>query len=258
MRILLAPLAALCLASPLAASAQTGLLNDTGTMWSGDASSGNANDCDATHPAAQDCHYGRDKAAADGNLTKIGGGSAGFDFTKVCNSGEWAGQGACPADPALGSGANEWACTHDNVTGLIWEVKVDDATHLRHQHHTYSWFMTASPDSNPGTANGGSCHVSGRCDTEKFVHDVNAAGLCSATDWRMPTIKELEGIADLGRHTPAIDTSYFPNTPSSEVWSGSPVAGNPYSAWYVGFGNGNAGYGNRNGGYRVRLVRGGQ
>ena len=108
------------------------------------------------------------------------------------------------------------------------------------------------------SASGGSCETTGHCDTEKYVQDVNAAALCGATDWRMPTIKELEGIVDMGRSNPAIDPVFFPNTLFSVVWSGSPRAGSPSSAWGVDFSKGVASYGNRNSGYHVRLVRGGQ
>lgn len=62
--IALAPWLALVLCTAPAAQAQTGLLNDTGITGSGGATSGNASTCDANHPAGQDCHYGRDKAAA--------------------------------------------------------------------------------------------------------------------------------------------------------------------------------------------------
>ena len=174
------PLAALLLlatfsASPWAQPVTPQPLNDTGITWSGNATSGNATTCDASHPAGQDCHYGRDKAAAGGMLTKTGGSTLnngianGFDYTKVCNSGELAGQGTCPADPALGAGPDEWACTKDNVTGLIWEVKTTSG--LRNQNHTYTWFNTNSPDGNPGTSSGAnaSCETPGRCDTEKYV-----------------------------------------------------------------------------------------
>ena len=256
------PLAALVLLVPLSIGAQTRPLNDTGITWSGHATSGNAATCDASHPAGQDCHYGRDKAAAVGALTKTGhsapdvdpihGIPNGFDFTKISNSGV-----ALPHSATLGTGSNDWACTRDNVTGLIWEVKTISG--LRSKDHTYTWFNSLSPDSDHGTASGGTCETTGRCDTEKYTQDVNAAALCGATDWRMPTVKELEGIADMGRSSsPAIDPVFFPNTPSSVVWSGSPLAGVTNSAWNVNFGNGGANYGNRYDGSPVRLVRGGQ
>ena len=269
------PLAALLLlatfsASPWAQPVTPQPLNDTGITWSGHATGGNATTCDASHPAGQDCHYGRDKAAAGGMLTKTGGSTLnngianGFDYTKVCNSGELAGQGTCPADPALGAGPDEWACTKDNVTGLIWEVKTTSG--LRNQNHTYTWFNTNSPDGNPGTSSGAnaSCETPGRCDTEKYVADVNAsnsgAGLCGAADWRMPTVRELRSIADLGRTSlAAIDPTFFPNTPPSNVWSGSPYAGSSGNAWAVYFNGGYANGGSsRSDNGHVRLVRAGQ
>ena len=243
--------ALLLAALPWASHAQTATrpLNDTGITWSGHATSGNASSCAASPPAGQDCHYGRDAAAAAGQLVKKGGGGAGFDFTKISNSGA-----ELPASAALGSGANDWACTQDNVTGLVWEVKTTSG--LRSQNHTYTWFNTLSPDGNKGTENGGYCATGGRCDTEKFVADVNAAGLCGASDWRMPTVKELENIADLGRSAPAIDPAYFPNTPVAYMWSGSTYAGSYSRPWAVHFHSGNALQVGSSTGSRVRLVRG--
>lgn len=255
--------------------AQTRPLNDTGITFSGNATSGNSASCLATDPLGQDCSYGRDAAARAGSLTKVGGSSLsatgvtnGFDFTKVCNSGQTAGSGTCPANPTTpGYGTDEWGCTKDNVTGLLWEVKT--TTGLRSMSHSYTWYMTGSPDGNNGTASGGSCATAGRCDTEKFVADVNSAAsnptaLCGYRDWRMPTVKELEGISDIGRFNPAIDPTYFPDTPGSSFWwSGSPSADPPpfsgmYS-WGVDHPSGNATTVNRRAiPPKVRLVRSGQ
>ena len=111
---------------------------------------------------------------------------------------------------------------------------------------------------NAGTASGTSyCKTKGRCDSEKYVADVKATALCGFSDWRMPTRKELQGIAHLGRTDPSIDPTYFPNTPSSFFWSGSPYSGYPNSAWSVKFGGGNVGYLYSSDGNLVRLVRGG-
>jgi hypothetical protein len=213
-------------------------LNDTGIDFCGDATSGNNKPCLGTEPAGQDAHYGRDKAA----------GGKGFDFTALDASGN-------PTTPS--SGTNPHPCVRDNVTGLTWEVKTADGG-LHDQNWTYTWFMTGSPDGNNGTASGGNCGgtVVAGCDTEKFVAAVNAAGWCGYTDWRMATVKELEGIADLGRVSPAIDPTFFPNTPSSYFWSGSPCAGATDNAWSVYFYVGDAhGYG-RYSAFYSRLVRG--
>lgn len=254
--------AAACLAVPFASHAQTQPLNDTGITWSGDALDGNATTCEAgtnpDHPEGQDCQYGRDQAARDGELIKIGastpnnGVENGFDYTKISNTGN-----DLPASAQLDSGPDDWACTRDNVTGLIWEVKTDDGG-LRSQNHTYTWYDSNSPDGNPGEEAGGSCHASGRCDTEKFIEDVNAQGLCGHSDWRLPSRKELLSIVDSGRYDPSIDPDYFPNTPSSYFWSASPYANNSNSAWDVRFNYGDSGSNNRSYGRRVRAVRGGQ
>ncbi len=281
MRFLIPSLTAMLLAGLPPAQAQTRPLNDTGITWSSGATSGNATTCNASDPAGQDCGQGRDRAAADGTLTKVGASAPnssitnGFDFTKVCNSGELAGQGTCPADPVLGPGNDEWACSKDNVTGLVWEIKVNDPGHLRHVGHTYYWYSTDATTNggSPGTSGAGSSTSSGaacfgsaanRCDTEKFVQDVNVAGLCGATTgWRMPSIKELHGIADLGRDSPTIDPVFFPNTvppvsnPPRSYWSGTSYAGGSDNAWVVDFHNGYAGNNGREFGLLVRLVRSG-
>lgn len=227
----------------LPALAQTRPLNDTGITWSGHATSGNATICDPAHPAGQDCHYGRDKEA----------GGKGFSFTALNSSGQ-------PTTP--GSGATSHPCVRDNVTGLIWEVKTDDGG-LHDKDWTYTWYKTNSPDGNNGMPSGtANCKTVGRCDTEKFVQDVNAAGWCGYSDWRMPTRLELQGIVDYGRFNPSIDRTYFPNTLDSTFWSANQGSRYEmfewiYLAWLVDFG-----YGIQHNDYRiyangVRLVRGG-
>lgn len=246
-------------------------LNDTGVSLSGADNSVNASTCDSTHPSAQDCHHGRDAGALSGQLSKVGASAStsnGFDYTKVCNSGELAGQGTCPSDPILGNGTNDWACTRDNVTGLIWEVKTTSG--LRDADYLYTWFNPHSPDGDPGAENPSisDCHTAVRCDTTKFVEEVNAAGLCGARDWRLPTVQELGGLVDMGQQhvtEPAIDPVYFPHTPVMPFWSSTPFAnaalgGGVPSAWFVDFGPDCGGdcFTDRVLPMSVRLVRSGQ
>jgi hypothetical protein len=258
----------------LALPASALALNDTGITWSGDATSGNAGTCDPGDPAGQDCRYGADAAANAGVLYKKGGGNGGFDFTKVCNSGELAGEGSCPANDdasmaSIGSGPNQWGCTKDNVTGLIWEVKTDDGG-LRDKDWKYTWYDSDSPDGETGTLGsntscGGTLSAySDQCNTEHYVAAVNAANICGETtenDWRMPTIKELEGIADLGRtnpgiDNPTIDSKYFPNT-DFVFWSGSPYVKAGDSAWSMRFYYGDARRLTHSNPAKVQLVRDG-
>ncbi len=228
----------------------TGCWNDTAIVTTGV----EADDIvTGTHPR-QDCRYGRDAAAAAaGKLTKVGGGSKGFDFTKIANNGT-----VTTAD--LGSVDTDWACTRDNVTGLVWEVKT--TTGLRSQYHDYTWYNSnaATNGGDVGTVSLGTCNDPGRCDTEKFVSDVNAAGLCGASDWRIPTKNELMSLVDYGIASPGptIDTTWFPNTIASAFWSASAYAGYSGYAWNVGFGYGYASLNYRSDAFRVRLVRAGQ
>ena len=61
----------------------------------------------------------------------------------------------------------------------------------------------------------------------------DAGSYCSSltyagySDWRLPTQQELLTIVDISRYDPALDTSYFPDTPSYDFWSSS--------AWIVSF-----------------------
>jgi Protein of unknown function (DUF1566) len=230
----------------------TGRLNDTGIVFGGEDFDGNNVGCTGVSIAQQDCSKGRDAIPA---LNSNANGKAGFHFTKISNSGA-----PLPAAAALGAGANDWACTYDNVTGLMWEVKT--ASGRRSSAYTYTWFSTdASSNAGAiGTASGGACFDVGQCDTEKFAQLVNVAGLCGRSDWRMPHLKELQSIVDFGVTDPAIDPDYFPNTPASFFWSGSPDAGSSIYAWFVNFGNGHANVNieGRSLAFPVRVVRTGQ
>ena len=246
-------------------------LNDTGITLCADMTT-MENICQTAANAfpGQDGFYGRDTMTSETSL-KVGasgtnpitGKGNGFDFTKISSTGT-----------DLPASATNWDCVRDNVTGLTWEVKTTSG--LRNQNHTYSWYKenisytstnsvsnsVSSPD-NPvylgvpskAYASAGVCETAKRCDTEKFVEDVNKTNLCGASDWRMPTVQELQGILDFGRVLPAIDTDYFPNTPSFTLyWSGTP---DPWAgAWYVSFGVGFSYLAEFGTGKLVRLVRG--
>ncbi len=110
------------------------------------------------------------------------------DSIKISNSGD-----ALPLSAAIGASADDWACTYDDKTHLLWELKPTDGG-LRDRNWTYSWF-SSDPLKNGGVAglaNGGKCWDLKNCDTEKFIKQVKAQGLCGVNDWRLPEIAELE------------------------------------------------------------------
>ncbi len=181
----------------------------------------------------QDGRYGYDAANVERLFKKTGAGTAGFDYSKIDSSGT-----TLPATATLGSGANEWACTHDNITGLRWEMKT--STGLRAASHTYSWYNSngAVNGGNAGTADGGdNCHDPSRCDLEKYIVDINATSLCGRANWRAPTVHELLSIMHAGTLGLKADSSYFPNLRAARYWTATTVANTPTNAWQVDFGH---------------------
>ncbi len=218
-----------CSSSSSSSSGDSGMLglNDTGVDWCGDDDANNLS-CPVTSFPGQDGDSGRDAAARDGDLDKLGEGDAGFDFIKLDGDGEH-----------LPASATDHTCVLDNVTGLMWEVKQTGTGDLRYADHSYSWY-NPDADVNGGDAgieDGGFCALSD-CDTHAFVNAVNAAGLCGYDDWRMPTVSELNSIMHRGvTGDVAIDTDFFPNTVADYYWTSQTSAqdGNEDRAWQFDF-----------------------
>ncbi len=212
---------------------------------------------DAAVMPRQDARYGRDPAAGAAQLTKTGGGAAGFDYTKLDSV------GAPIANQADAYATTPWDCVQDHASGLMWEVKANSG--LRSNLYTYTWY-----DSN-NAENGGdaglidtgvgvgsdNCLNNARCDTEQFIADVNAANLCGYNDWRLPSKRELNTIVHAGASNPAIDANYFPNTQSGNYWSlNTNVSATP-QAWAVEFAQGRDASGLlKSSAQFIRLVRG--
>ena len=150
-----------------------------------------------------------------------------LNYTKIANDGS-----ELPDSAKLGSKPKDWACTKDNKTDLIWEVKNRDRS-LRDWNKTYTWDESVV-----------------------FVTSVNSQTLCGKNDWRMPSEFELSGIVKSGETNPSIDTTYFPNTQNYFFWSSSSREDGSYYQWKVVSFNGDYNdWGRKNIGYYVRLVR---
>lgn len=78
----------------------------------------------------------------------------------------------------------------------------------------------------------------------------------SATGWRLPNVKELNSLTDLGCQYPTIDRSAFPATPQNWFWTSSSYVGDANAAWIVDFGSSAfTSFDWRSGNWYVRLVR---
>lgn len=197
-------------------------LNDTGMTACVDPKHHWSSDCAESR---QDAAEGRDVHDANPD-----DGVAGFSFRKVCRSGEMAGEGTCPFDPALGSGPDDWGCVYDNITQLTWEAKTDDAG--LHDGSTYYTNKGGKARGLPG-------------DAAWLKDTTNAEGLCSATNWRLPDAFELQSLVDYGmgapgRAGPFIDAEYFPNVrwQGTAWWTRNETAFHDKWAWFVDFSDG--------------------
>lgn len=143
---------------------------------------------------------------------------------------------------ANGAFYDKTECVTDNVTGLMWEGKT--ATGLRAGMNLYT---------NLGDGRSG--------DASAYAAAINASGLCGHSDWRLPTVDELQGLVDYGVPFPGptIDANWFPNTEGWTYWTASLSAVDPeYDAWIVFFYNGKIYEYPRDYGLSVRLVRASQ
>ena len=224
-----------------------GLLNDTGITQCVNQNNVMGN-CGKAHLGDwfgynQDAQIGRDALAAKGQLTKVGGGDAGFDFSKISATGQ-----------KLPANETTWSCVLDNHTGLMWENKTDDGG-LHDKDNTYTWYSTNASNNggDVGSYNNGQ-------NTSDFVTAVNAQGWCGHKDWRLPNVTELQSIVHYGRSSPAIDEAYFSYT-RNNYWSSSPVAANSGNAWVVSYvmpNLYNINHYSKGSNYYVRLVRSSQ
>lgn len=191
----------------------------------------------------QDARYGRDFTARDD-----GDGRAGFAFLKLGADGELL------PDQSADFTTMPWACVEDAVTGLVWIVPPSadwrDATH--------TWRNTSGIDdgNDAGVADGGTCPVSGQCDTEALVAAMNGSAVCGLGNWRLPTRRELLSLVDYGAaDAPLIDRTFFPHATASAYWtSDADPRGDVRS---VNFASGESRTHERSSSLSVRLVSGG-
>ena len=131
----------------------------------------------------------------------------------------------------------------DTSTGLVWDKCSRGQV----------WDNTTPPGTCTGAA---STHSWAAALAEATV--ANAASHRGQAGWRLPNRTELESLVKIDAHSPAIDGTYFPATPSNVYWTSTTYALSPADAWSVSFSGGSANYNRKTYSGRVRLVRSGQ
>lgn len=202
----------------------TGKLNDTGITSCANEINHSLK-CPVAGYENQDAESGLDKS-----------GHAGFNFTRI----------------SLNSGHQ---CVQDNITGLMWEVKVNDSSSL----YNYTWYETDTLKNGGGIGkeNGGTCSLD-KCDTSNYIKKLNEIGYCGYKDWRLPTYSELLSIVNFNKNTPSIDTEYFSYTKGIKnyYWTASPISQQIDLVWIIDFNSGEVLSARKSEKLYVRLVRG--
>jgi hypothetical protein len=124
----------------------------------------------------------------------------------------------------------------DNLTGLMWKKDANAG---------------ADCGTTPGTATWANALISA-----KTCNDNSFAGY---TDWRLPTVKELESLISDDAKDPVLPTGHpFSNLQSYGYWSSTTYSANTSNAWYVGLNVGVVNTNTETSQYYVWPVRGGQ
>ncbi|HRP68662.1 MAG TPA: DUF1566 domain-containing protein [Turneriella sp.] len=166
---------------------------------------------------------------------------------QACGNVSWPGQDADYADtpnarsftgPTAHTTYTSDYTTKDNITSLVWKScteGISGSTCSTGSAPQMTWYNALNQCATLNTSNSG-------------------VGYAGRTDWRLPTMRELEMLPNLGVYNPAIDTARFPATVSGTYWSSSTYPSAIISAWGVGFSAGNSGSAGKTTLYSVRCV----
>jgi Protein of unknown function (DUF1566)/Repeat of unknown function (DUF5648) len=186
----------------------------------------------------QDGMIGRDvtaPAAADGKL--------GFSYSDVTK--------------AAGGVYAKTECIKDNISGLTWEGKT--ASGLRSAIQTYTNYDSTTKTQKwdgSNQVNPTQTEIGAITNTVGYKNYVNSIALCGYTDWRLPSVSELDGLVDVVPNAYGhLDVTWFPNSWGTGYWS-STDNGNT-NAWFMDMYSAASATYPRHIDIAVRLVRGG-
>jgi|GEM_PF-2432700 len=199
-----------------------GGINDTGVTQCLDPEQAEMVECPVEgYPGQDGEQQSRDRSDVEDSLEKWGDGPAGFDFTKIAETGA-----------ALPPEADHWACVRDNVTGLLWEAKrvgVFPEDDFRSADRIFYWYEP-DPDRHGGfegrpDQENLDCEYAadGICNTQDYVQALNGMQYCGVDDWGLPHHHEYMGIID--------HSDNFFAAPGDWFYVGSEDAASIYDYW---------------------------
>ncbi len=117
-------------------------------------------------------------------------------------------------------------CVKDSTTGLTWQGQtLAGSGDLRASDKVFtnldSVLGTQNYNNNTPIAATTNQIIAGT-NSLGFQVQINASSLCGKNNWRVPTRAELITLVDAGRLSPAIDTTWFPNTANAVYWTSTP------------------------------------
>jgi hypothetical protein len=202
---------------------------------------------DAEH-LYQDADFGLD---AEEGVSSTSDGYASLSYTKLDRDGN-----RMPNDSV------DYYCVRDNQTGVVYEANKADYG-FRDRNNTYIWVNEDKTTNGGGTAipnarelqedeetqsilvgqtcsfpkpNGNSGVRENRgCSTENYLRFMNSQSFCGFSDWRLPTIQELQNAVRFEAGESRFDDNFFADGQglSMRLLSATPSADNNQSAWCV-------------------------
>jgi len=159
-------------------------INDTGVQLYFTDANDSEDSVDAPNDfPGQDAEFGFDKTDVYADTGK------GFQFVKLDEAGN-----------ELDQAADNWSCVLDKRSGLIWEVKKNDAASVQHKDRILALEVPNQVTPFSKDLAMATCNDTGDavCTTQDYVEYINGLNLCGQTDWRLPKLHELYNIIDFG------------------------------------------------------------